>query len=83
LPLDFPPEVGNMPKPFEREVLLDVIQRCAWLIDYYERTRVAPQSVQAFQETMAKAISDLEALAASVSFAFPEDLQNSSIECLT
>jgi hypothetical protein len=46
----------------DREALHEVIRRCAWLIDYYERTGVAPHSVQAFQATMDRAIDDLEAL---------------------
>jgi hypothetical protein len=67
--------------PLKREVLLDVIQRCAWLIVYYERIGVAPESVQTFQAKMAKAINDLEALAPSVSHAVSEESTNFPLEC--
>ena len=50
----------------QREALLDVIERCAWLIEYYGRTDAAPQSLDALKATMQQAVNDLEALAASI-----------------
>lgn len=46
----------------KRAELLDVIQRCAWLVEYYERTGVSPESVKTFQAARDKAINDLAAL---------------------
>ncbi len=50
----------------QREALLDVIERCAWLIEYYGRTDAAPQSLDALKATMQQAVNDLEALPASI-----------------
>ncbi|WP_348262371.1 hypothetical protein P8935_21555 [Telmatobacter sp. DSM 110680] len=54
-----------MINPLQREALLDVIERCAWLIEYYENTGVAPQSVDFLRSTMQRATNDLETLAPS------------------
>ena len=50
----------------QREALLDVIERCAWLIEYYGRTDAAPQSLDALKATMQQAVNDLEALPPSI-----------------
>ena len=55
-----------MINPLQREALLDVIERCAWLIEYYENTGVAPQSVDFLRSTMQRATNHLETLAPSV-----------------
>ena len=47
--------------PAEPDTLLSVIESCAWLIAYYERTGVAPESLRLLRDTMDKAINDLEA----------------------
>jgi hypothetical protein len=52
-------------------MLLLVISRCAWLIEYYESTGVSPDVLQTFRDTMAKAIKDLEALNADKDYSSP------------
>jgi hypothetical protein len=51
--------------PLDRDSILGVIDRCAWLIAYYERAGGTPESLKAFRETMNKAINDLAALTLS------------------
>lgn len=51
-----------MPSPLEYARLLDVIQRCTWLIDYYERTGVAPESLLTFRAYRDNAVNALSAL---------------------
>ncbi|WP_348260620.1 hypothetical protein P8935_12490 [Telmatobacter sp. DSM 110680] len=46
----------------ERDVLLEVIERCAWLIDYYGRSGGNDPSVLVFKTTMERAIRNLESL---------------------
>ena len=72
-----------MSHPSKRAELLDVIQRCAWLIEYYERTAVSPESVRALQVARDKAIHDLSTLTATDAPAAPQDGQNLDIECPT
>ena len=55
-----------MSSPLEREALVDVIERCAWLTEYYDRTGVAPQSVDVLKSTMYRAMIDLQALSPSM-----------------
>jgi hypothetical protein len=43
-----------------------VINSCAWLIDYYKRRGVAPESLQLFRDTMDKAANELAALTPSL-----------------
>ena len=56
-----------MSSPLQREALVDVIERCAWLTEYYDRSGVAPQSVDVLKSTMHKAMIDLQVLSASTS----------------
>jgi hypothetical protein len=73
-----------MPGPLERAVLLDVIQRCAWLIEYYERTGVAPESLLSFHATRDKAINALAALSPADAPTAHRDLQRpQSLVCPT
>jgi hypothetical protein len=55
-----------MTSPLQREALLDVIERCAWLIEYYENTGVAPQTVDFLRSTLRRAMNDLEILSPSI-----------------
>ena len=55
-----------MISPLQREALLDVIERCAWLIDYYENTGVALQTVDFLRSTMQRAMNDLETVSPSI-----------------
>ncbi len=55
-----------MISPLKREALLDVIKRCAWLIEYYENTGVAPQTVDFLKSTMRRATDDLGILSPSI-----------------
>jgi len=55
-----------MSSPLQREALVDVIERCAWLTEYYDRTGVAPQSVDVLKSTMYRAMIDLQALSPSM-----------------
>jgi hypothetical protein len=55
-----------MSSPLQREALLDVIERCAWLTEYYDRSGVAPQSVDVLKSTMHRAMIDLQALSPSM-----------------
>ena len=51
-----------MSSPLQREALLDIVERCGWLIEYYGRSGVAPKSVDVLTSTMKRAMDDLEAL---------------------
>lgn len=55
-----------MSSPLQREALVDVIERCAWLTEYYDRSGVAPQSVDVLKSTMYRAMIDLQALSPSM-----------------
>ena len=55
-----------MTHPAEPEALISVINSCAWLIEYYKRRGVAPESLQLFRDTMDKAANDLTALTSSI-----------------
>ncbi len=46
----------------ERDALLQVIERCTWLIQYYERSDASPETIQSVRDAMNRAISKLEAL---------------------
>ena len=54
-----------MTNPAEPESLISVINSCAWLIEYYKRRGVAPESLQVFRDTMDKAANELAALTSS------------------
>ena len=49
----------------ERDVLLEVIEKCSWLIDYYGRSGESHPSVLVFKATMERAIRNLESLTPS------------------
>lgn len=55
-----------MKPKYERQLLLEVIEKCEWLIDYYRSTGQDHPSVPIFRNTMEEAISDLESLTPSV-----------------
>jgi hypothetical protein len=65
----------------KRAELLDLIQRCTWLLEYYQRTAGSPQSVKAFQAARDKALNDLAALTITDSPADPDDRERTNLKC--
>ena len=57
----FSPGAETVTHPAEPEALISVINSCDWLIQYYKRRGVAPESLQLFRDTMDKAANDLVA----------------------
>jgi hypothetical protein len=58
----FFPRTDVVTYPSDPESLISVINSCAWLIEYYKRSGVDPESLQLFRDTMDRAANELAAL---------------------